>query len=448
MFDNSLMKIDKDFYPVVVFNADFRKRLSESGSEKFSFVLTRNGGYAEKFETDVLPEGRDDALNFRYAERFLKSALWIAGGYKVSVKCNKTLFDGIASAYKKGGARDFDVCFFEKVYDKPFSVERVDKLPETKYERIPAGKNDKGARIGLDAGGSDVKIAAVLDGKVLFDREIVWQPKVNSDPFYHVGFINRAVDEAKSYLPRVDHIGVSSAGIFVDNETRVASLFVKVDEKDFKPVRDIYKNAAKRIDAPVTVANDGDVAAMAGAIELGLTNVLGLAMGTSEAVGYVNEDNCLTGRLSELAFVPVDMNESAAIDEWSGDAGVGVKYLSQDGVIKLAEKAGISLKNGKTPAEKLKIVQKLAEEGDEKAIDVFRDVGVYLAYSLLYYREFYNFKNVLLMGRVMSGVGGETVIESAKAAIESEECCGKFGLLLPDEKSRRLGQAVAASYLG
>ncbi|MCI7583038.1 MAG: ROK family protein, partial [Christensenellaceae bacterium] len=176
--------------------------------------------------------------------------------------------------------------------------------------------------------------------------------------------------------------------------------------------------------------------------------VLGLAMGTSEAVGYVNEDNCLTGRLSELAFVPVDMSANAAIDEWSGDAGVGVKYLSQDGVIKLAEKAGISLTNGKTPAEKLKIVQKLAEEGDEKAIDVFRDVGVYLAYSLLYYREFYDFKNVLLMGRVMSGIGGETVIESAKAAILSEGVGNKFDLLLPDEKSRRLGQAVAASYLG
>ena len=37
-------------------------------------------------------------------------------------------------------------------------------------------------------------------------------------------------------------------------------------------------------------------------------------------------------------------------DEWSGDIGCGVKYFSQDGVIKLAPRAGIEL-TGASAAE-------------------------------------------------------------------------------------------------
>ena len=49
----------------------------------------------------------------------------------------------------------------------------------------------------------------------------------------------------------------------------------------------------------------------------------------------------------------VDGQPDAMEDEWSGDIGCGVKYFSQDSVIKLAPRAGIELK-GESPAEKLK----------------------------------------------------------------------------------------------
>lgn len=72
----------------------------------------------------------------------------------------------------------------------------------------------------------------------------------------------------------------------------------------------MYIRAAKEIgDVPLTVANDGDVTALAGALSLKHGRVLGIAMGTSEAVGYVNKDGNLNGWLSELAFVPVDYNK-------------------------------------------------------------------------------------------------------------------------------------------
>lgn len=444
---DKFMKIDKDFLPIYEFNKTFDEKVRKEGADLFAFSVERNDGYSECFSIDVLKKGVDDALNFRRAERFIKTALWTVGGYKLKIIANDTLYKSLENAYSHGGKRDFDVKFFEKVYDAPFSVERVPALLKSKRERVAADKNECGARIGLDAGGSDIKISAVENGNVLFSKEILWQPKVNSNPAYHVKFINDALNEAATHLKKIDAIGVSSAGIYVKNEARVASLFIKVPENDYDAVRRIYIDAAKRLGAPVTVANDGDVAAMAGAISMDMKSVLGIAMGTSEAAGFVDDKNRLWGWLNELAFVPVDINENAAVDEWSGDIGTGVKYLSQDGVIKLACLAGIEFQTG-VPSERLKVVQNLLDEGSEVAATVFSDVGVYLAYSLLYYYDFYKFENVLLMGRVMSGLGGEIIMNKANEVLKNHGADKKFRILLPDENFRRLGQSVAASYLG
>lgn len=97
---------------------------------------------------------------------------------------------------------------------------------------------------------------------------------------------------------------MSSAGIYVKNEARVASLFIKVPENDYDAVRRIYIDAAKRLGAPVTVANDGDVAAMAGAISMDMKSVLGIAMGTSEAAGFVDDKTDCGAGLTNLRSYP------------------------------------------------------------------------------------------------------------------------------------------------
>jgi predicted NBD/HSP70 family sugar kinase len=181
-------------------------------------------------------------------------------------------------------------------------------------------------------------------------------------------------------------------------------------------------------------------------MELNENNVLGIAMGTSEAAGFVDANGNIAGWLNELAFAPVDLNEDAAEDEWSGDAGCGVKYFSQDGVIRLAEAAGIS-PDGASPGEKLKAVQELLEQGDGRARDVFASIGCYLGHTLPYYHGFYKFKHVLLLGRVMSGEGGEIILNSAKTVIEDEYAGYDMRLHMPDEKNRRVGQSIAAASL-
>ena len=373
------------------------------------------------------------------------------GGFRIYVRGDEGIYAYLKEAYSAGGCQAFDWEYMAGIFEHPFEVPLTDTLPESKDAPKPIGGHMTGCRIGLDAGGSDRKVSAVIDGEAVYSEEVVWFPKTNSDPDYHYEGIVAALKSAASHLPRVDAVGVSSAGIFINNRTMSASLFLKVpkDLYDSK-VKDIYIRAITDTfgDVPYAVANDGDVSALAGTMSLNDNNVLGIAMGTSEAVGYVDENGQITGWLNELAFVPVDANPEAMEDEWSHDIGCGVKYFSQDGVIKLAPRAGIALEEGLSPAEKLKVVQKLMEADDDRAAAVYRSIGVYLAHTLAYYYSLYECHHVLLLGRVMSGKGGDLIVATCRKVLEDEypEVAGALSLALPDEYFRRVGQsAVAAS---
>lgn len=337
------------------------------------------------------------------------------------------------------------------VYERPFEVVYLNssEIPEQKNASVKVGGFLKGCRIGFDAGGSDRKVSAVIDGEVVYSEEVVWNPKITEDPNYHYNEILTAMKTAASKMPRVDCIGVSSAGVYVDNKIMVASLFLKVDKTKYGDfVKNMYINVAKEMGAPLEVANDGDVTALAGSIDLQDNRVLGIAMGTSEAVGYINKEGCINGWLSELAFAPVDFNEDAMQDEWSGDFGVGCKYFSQDAVIKLAQAGGFVFEDGLTPAQKLKVIQGMMEKDDPLAKQIYEDIGVYLAYTIPFYAKFYDIKHVLLLGRVMGGKGGNIVLDTCKKTLQAEyPSFADLDISLPDEKNRRVGQSIAAASL-
>ena len=325
-------------------------------------------------------------------------------------------------------------------------------FPKENEISAPVGRHLEGCRIGFDAGGSDRKVAPVIDGKEVFSCEVVWEPKTHSDPQYHIDGIDDSIRRAAEHLPRIDAIGVSSAGIFIDNKTRVASLFRKVPAPLFeKYIKNLYTDLAQKWGkVPLEVANDGDVTALAGAMSLNDQPVLGIAMGTSQAVGYVDEKGHITGWLNELAFAPVDYAEGAPVDtEWSGDKGTGVQYFSQEAVIRLAPKAGINLQADLSPGDKLKVVQDLIKSGDPRPRSIYESIGVYLGYALAQYAEFYPLKHVLILGRVTSGEGGNIILERAREVlkVETPELNQRVQIHLPDEASRRVGQAIAAASL-
>ncbi len=444
------LRLDPDFQPMIEKVRELEAKTKNNPEAKdVAICVERQNGYRYRYDLKVVP---NDEESLSIVERIIKSILWVVGGFKVYIGGEESVTSQIKEIFTLEGARSFDVDFMSRVYDKPFEVVvmNYEEVPATIAASIPAGGHLDGCRIGFDAGGSDRKVSAVVDGEVIYSEEVVWLPKVNSDPKYHYEGILDSFRRAASKMPRVDAIGVSSAGIYINNEVRVASLFIQVPRDKFDAeVRDIYIRAAKEIgNVPLEVANDGDVTALAGALDLNDTNVLGIAMGTSEAVGYINSDGNLNGWLSELAFVPVDFNKDSIVDEWSGDYGCGVKYFSQDSVIKLALRAGIDLDSASTPAEKLKIVQKLMAEDDPRAKEIYETIGVYLGYTLPYYARFYDIKYLLLLGRVTSGKGGDLLIAKANEVLASEypEYAG-IKIMMPDENSRRVGQSIAAASL-
>ena len=445
--------LDKAFEPIYRSLCAFGERAKAENGPELRIALERNDGLVATHDMRILPEGgENDALNLRMVERMVKSMLWVYGGFRVTIAGSKTVYEGIKAQYREGGERAFDADFMGHVYEHAFEVlyaAAPADAPTRKDAAAPIGRHLDGCRIGFDAGGSDRKVSAVINGESVYSEEVVWFPKTNSDPAYHFEGIVSAMKTAASKMPRVDAIGVSSAGIYINNHTMNASLFLKVGPEDYeKYVKDIYIRAAKEIgDVPLTVCNDGDVTALAGAMSLGEDGILGIAMGPSEAGGYVDMDGNITGWLNELAFVPCDLAPDAMVDEWSGDAGCGVKYFSQDAVIKLAPAAGIELDESLSPAEKLKVVQAKMNEGHAGARAIYETIGVYLGYTLAFYAMFYDINHVLLMGRVTSGKGGDLVLGKAQEVLNAEYPNLKMQVNLPDEKSRRVGQSVAAASL-
>ena len=131
------------------------------------------------------------------------------------------------------------------------------------------------------------------------------------------------------------------------------------------------------------------------------------------------------------------------------DHGVGCKYFSQDAVIKLAPCAGIALSPALSPAEKLKEVQRLMENDHPCAASIFETIGAYLAYTIVLYSQFYDIRHLMLLGRVMSGKGGDTILRVCNEILSDEfpQLAQKCRVLLPDEKTRRVGQSAAAASL-
>lgn len=448
------LSLDPEYLPIVLAFTAFEKAVNEDkNSTRVGIALERSQGQIATYETRVFSDISYHEVNILYIERLVKTLLWLKGGFKVYIGGPSYLGEAIKKIYSEHGTRSFDQAFMSRVYEKPFDVvvTTYERLPKANEFSKPIGRHLEGHRIGFDAGGSDRKVSAVVDGKVIYSEEIVWHPKLQRDPNYHIEGVKDSLMRAASKMERVDAIGVSAAGIYIDNKTMVGSLYILVSDEDFNDkIKTMYTDIAKEMgDIPIEVANDGDVTALAGAMSLNKHQVLGMAMGTSEAAGYVDEFGNITGWLNELAFVPVDLNPHAEIDPWSKDRGVGVEYFSQEAIIKLAKAANIELDEDLSPANKLKVIQEMMSYGDPKAEEIYQTMGAYLAYGVAYYSMFYKIHVVLILGRVTSGKGGEIMLNVAKEILHDEfpDLASTIDIVLPDENNRRVGQSIAAASL-
>lgn len=449
-------ELDPGFLPASIWTRSFHALRKEHGSRSVKIALLRTSGDGTLHNTDLLPANEEWAdLNLRHLERTLKFLLWSAGGHRFVISGADELCPQLQESYSPTGERAFDADFISRLFNEALTIEASS---EADFPTLQVSENEietdlgaPGNRIGFDLGGSDRKCAAVIDGKVVFSEEVPWDPYFEENPDYHIEGIRDSLKRAAAHLPSVDAIGGSAAGVYVDNKVRVASLFRGVPDEIFKDrVENIFLDLAQEWNnVPFRVVNDGDVTALAGAISLDDGAVLGLAMGTSTAVGYVDHSRNITNRISELAFVPVDYREDAPIDEWSGDNGCQVQYFSQQAVSRLIPASGLPINSALGKPEQLVKVQEYMESGDDRAAAIYRTIGNYLGYAIPHCMDFYQIRHLLLLGRVMSGQGGELIIEQARSVLQDEfpEIADCLQISTPDENLKRHGQAIAAASL-
>lgn len=449
-----LPPLDPEFRPAVLANKALVTAATEAGKAvPLRIGLERADGSVSTYETLCWAEGSDNfAANLMYAERLVKFLLWQRGGWRVMVGGPAAIGEHIKAVYSPTGPRAFDYDFMGGVYEREFTVDvlTAEQVPDTREETKPLGRHLDGCRIGIDLGGSDYKLAAVVDGECVWADEFPWNPKTQTDPSYHKERIMEGLKVAASKMPRVDAIGGSAAGVWINDRVLVASLFRGIPKDIFNAeVKDLFVNIGREWGVPLTIVNDGEVTALAGSMELGDNSVLGIAMGTSEAAGYVTGNGNITGWLNELAFAPIDYASTAPADEWSGDVGCGVQYFNQTGVVRMAEAAGIEFAEGLGLPEKLVVVQDLMQAGDERVVPVYETVGTWYGYALAHYAEFYDVRHNLILGRATTGDGGAIIQDQAQKVLEGEfpDLAATIELHLPDEANRRVGQSVAAASL-
>ncbi len=449
-------ELDPAFCPAVLWNRQFHAAIKKARiGRPIAISLEKASGARAVFKTEIFDQHDSyQALNNKFVERLIKFLLWQRGGHKITIFGASDVANYIRACYSASGARQFDHQFLGvQIFGHPIEVFAApyEEAPEELDASRPLGRHWDGCRVGFDLGGSDRKCAAVKDGEVVFTEEVDWNPYTNPDPEWHFREINDSLKRAASHLPRVDAIGGSAAGVYVDNEVRGASLFRGISKDLFtQKVRPLFKRLKKEWDnCPFEIINDGEVTALAGSMALKQNSVLGLAMGTSQAAGFVDHEGYIKDWLNELAFAPIDYRDDAPRDEWSGDVGCGVQYFSQQSVARLAPKAGVSFSEGIKDAEKLLEVQSLMAKHDQKAEKIFKTIGSYLGYAVAHYADFYNVKHVLVLGRVMTGGGGELILDIAHQVLEKEfpALAKNITIVTMGEKDKRHGQAVAAASL-
>lgn len=449
--------LDPDFQPAALARQHYAALTArDPGRRLAGLALTRPDGTVFRHELPLLSATHPHSeLTFRHVERTLKLLLWQQGGNRVHLAGASEVANQLQAQYRPSGIRAFDYEFMgEKIFGGPFALiaaDDVNDLPAARTTSLAVGCHLDGCRIGFDLGGSDRKVAAVIDGEVVFAEETRWDPYFQSDPAYHLAGIQESLERAAAHLPRVDAIGGSAAGVYVNNEVRVASLFRGVSPADFdRHIRRLFFTLRERWGGvPFVVANDGEVTALAASMSLGVNGVLGLSLGTSQAAGYVTPEGGLTSWLNELAFAPIDHRLNAPRDEWSGDAGCGVQYFSQQAVARLAPSAGFSFPCDLPLPERLVQVQEAMRNDDPRAKRIYESIGAYLSHALALYADFYAYDHALILGRVTSGAGGDVILREARRvlSVDYPELGERLYLHTPDEKNKRHGQAIAAASL-
>ena len=260
-------------------NQAFKKAVTDTGKpQAYVLGIERADGSLSRYETVVFPDDHPrSAENLMYIERLVKFLLWQRGGWRIYAGGSQVIGEYLQNAYSPSGSRAFDYTFMgERVFQRTFTVtpcKVVDVPPNCEHE-VSLGRHLEGYRIGFDLGASDIKVSAVVNGKAIFSTEIEWEPGKQTDSRYHYEKIKAALNLAASKMPKIDAIGGSSAGIYINNRPMVAPLFRGIPAERFDEIRNMFQRISDEFSKPLVIVNDGEVTALAGSMSLNDNSVL------------------------------------------------------------------------------------------------------------------------------------------------------------------------------
>ena len=230
--------LDPAFRPSGRARRALEERIRASGlAIPVTLAVEQPGGTVSRHETVAWPDGHPEAaLGDHHAERLLKTLLWTRGGSRVHVDGPDRLVGHLRRHFAEEPTGIFDARIAAEIYLRPLELVRTPaaEMPSSGGATVALGGHLDGCRIGFDLGASDRKVAAVIDGKVVFSEEVPWDPASHADPQWHYDGIDDSLRRAAAHLPRVDAIGGSAAGVYVDSQVRVASLFRSVPRDLFE----------------------------------------------------------------------------------------------------------------------------------------------------------------------------------------------------------------------
>jgi len=462
--------LDPDFSPVILGKKKYYSAAS-SCKDFLEWALIRSDGVGRGF-IPVFPEHHKffDA-SVHLAGVLIQGMLWQRSAHRLVLCGPQHICGDLQKAFSPQGKYRFEVLTMPKVCGHPetpfevFIVASPKDLPLDKDTPQVCGSDANGCRLAFDLGKSDIKTVAVKDNEVLATKETEWDV-TNPDPQYHWDKILEAMKDTAQALPKIDAIGGSATGtISGDNEATWCDIFPNVPPDLYKEkVVPIFTKLAKEFgNVPLKVINDGEVTALAGMMMVKEGNLMGISMGSSEGGGYVDVDGHLMGWINELCYIQLDLNPDAPYDPWTPHSGISHMYLGQRAATRLAAKGGVEVPENLAPestemntmkhephAKCLKLIQAAMKDPktEPQARKIYETIGVYLGYAIAQYVEDYEIDNVLILGRVSSGTGGEVMLAKAKEVLDVEfPELAHIKFHQADEHFKRVGQCVAAAAL-
>lgn len=304
----------------------------------------------------------------------------------------------------------------------PFFPAEAHDLGE-KLRSLCRAAEEKGC-VGIDIGGSDIKLAVSSGKQLLHVEEYDWNPAASPTVDGVLGPILQLIDEGKALLERsgagLDAVGISFPDIVINDrivggetpKTKGMRDNPAIDyEREFSKLREL-KAAVLPLCAPngvVRLTNDGNMAAFTAAVELAAGGkdgeisggIIAHSLGTDLGTGWLEADGSIPafplemydllldlGDLPSAALPPEDLRSTC--NENSGMNGVR-RYLGQAAAYRLAWKLDPSMLEGfverkgellvvPTSPEDLRKpclehLMRLAASGNGAAEEIFRQIG-------------------------------------------------------------------------